>query len=111
MYLPFRVPLFLSLCEFKLPPEITWMIVFNAFLMYLYLVLAVLAVLLHRLSCSCGEPGLLLAAVLGLLIVVASLVAEHRLHDPWASVVVVQGLNSFGLQTLERRLNHWGAQA
>ena len=87
------------------------MIVFNAFLMYLYLVLAVLAVLLHRLSCSCGEPGLLLVAVLGLLIVVASLVAEHRLHDPWASVVVVQGLNSLGLQTLERRLNHWGAQA
>ena len=68
------------------------MIVCNAFLMYLFL--AVLAVLLYRLSCRCGEPGLLLAAVLGLLIVVASLVAERRLHDPWASVVVAQGLNS-----------------
>ena len=36
---------------------------------------------------SCGEPRLLFVAVCGLLIVVASLVAEHRLwahgHQKW----------------------------
>ena len=52
-----------------------------------------------------------MAAVLSLPIAVASLVVDLGLHDPWASVVVAQGLNSFGSQTLERRVGRWGAQA
>ena len=40
---------------------------------------------------SCGEQGLLFVAVRGLLIAVASLVAELRLAA-WASVVVARGL-------------------
>ena len=48
---------------------------------------------------SCGERGLLFVAVRGLLIAVASLVAEHRLrraglssYGMRASVVVARGL-------------------
>ena len=37
-------------------------------------------VAVHRLSSSCGERGLLFVAVRGLLIAVASLVAEHGLY-------------------------------
>ena len=48
--------------------------------------------LLCGLFSSCGECGLSLAAVHGLLIAVASLVAEHRLQGTWASVVVILGL-------------------
>ena len=39
-----------------------------------------------------------LVAVYGLLIVVASLVAEHRLQSTQASVIVVCGLSSCGFQ-------------
>ena len=45
---------------------------------------------------SCGEQGLLLVAVCGLLVAVASLVAEHGLESARASVVAVCGLNSCG---------------
>ena len=45
---------------------------------------------------SCGERGLLFVVVRGLLIVVASLVAEHALLGARASVVVACGLRSCG---------------
>ena len=41
---------------------------------------------------SCGERGLLFVAVCGLLILVASLVAEQGFQGAWASVVVAHGL-------------------
>ena len=41
---------------------------------------------------SCGEQGLLLSGSEGLLIVAASLVAEHRLEGVWPSVVTAPGL-------------------
>ena len=50
---------------------------------------------------SCGERGLLFVAVRGLLIAVASLVAEHR----------CTGFSSCGSWALERRLSSCGSQA
>ena len=47
----------------------------------------------------------------GLLIAVASLVAEHGALGAPASVVVVRGLSSCDLQALERRLSSCGARA
>ena len=48
--------------------------------LYLFLFLAVLGLRCYaRAFSSCGEQGLLFVAVCGLLIVVASLVAEHGL--------------------------------
>ena len=52
---------------------------------------------------SCGERELLFVAARGLLIGVASLVAEHRLS--------ARGLSSCGSQALERRLSSCGARA
>ena len=50
------------------------------FLIYFYLFLAVLGLCCSvQAFSSCGERGLLFVAVLGLLIAVASLVAEHGL--------------------------------
>ena len=46
-----------------------------------------------RFFSSCGERGLLFIAVHGLLIVVASLVAEHQALGAQASVVVAHGLS------------------
>ena len=60
---------------------------------------------------SCGEKGLLFVAVRGLLIAVASLVAEHKALGTQASVVVARGLSSCGLRAPERRLSSCGAQA
>ena len=60
---------------------------------------------------SCGERGLLFIVVCGLLIAVASLVAEHRPSSAWASVVVACGLSSCGSQALECRLGSCGALA
>ena len=61
---------------------------------------------------SCGERGLLLVAVCGPLIAVASLVAEHRqalgVHT---SLVVARRLRSCGTWALERRLSSCGARA
>ena len=48
-----------------------------------------------------GEQGLLFIAVLGLLIAVASLVAEHRLESTRASVVAARGLASCGSPALK----------
>ena len=66
---------------------------------------------LCRLPCSCGEHGRPLAAVLGLLVVVASLVSELRLWGVRASVVMALGLSSSSCQALEHRLNSCGAWA
>ena len=60
---------------------------------------------------SCGEQGLLFVAEHGLLIVVASLVVEHRLQAPRASVIVARELSSCGSRALERRLSSCGARA
>ena len=57
------------------------------------------------------RTGFLFIAVCGLLIVVASLVAEHGALGACASVVVARGLSSCGLQALEHRLSSCGAQA
>ena len=43
--------------------------------------------------------------VCGLLIVVVSLVAEHRLEGAWAAVFVARGLSSCGFWALEHRLS------
>ena len=52
----------------------------NKFILFIYLFLAALGLrCCARAFSSCGERGLLFVAVLGLLIVVASLVAEHGL--------------------------------
>ena len=48
--------------------------------LFIYLWLSWVFVAAHGLFSSCGEWGLLLVAVRGLLIAVASLVAEHRLQ-------------------------------
>ena len=63
---------------------------------YFYLFIYFLAVLGLRCCAqafsSCGEWGLLLVVVPGLLIVVASLVAEHGLWSMGASVDAAHGL-------------------
>ena len=64
-----------------------------------------------RLFSSCDKRGLLFVAVHRLLlIVVASLVVEHRLYAR-ASVVVARGHSSCGSRALEHRLSSCGAQA
>ena len=60
--------------------------------------------LLHRLF-SVVSMGCFLGAGHGLLIVMVSLVAEHRLQGMQASVVAAQGLNTCGSWALEHRLN------
>ena len=68
---------------------------------------------------SCGERELIFVAVRGLLIAVASLVAEHTGSrrvgfsscGAWASVVVARGLSSCGSWALEHGLSSCGAQA
>ena len=59
---------------------------------------------------SCSERGLLFVSVRGL-IVVASLVAEHRAPGAPTSVVVARGLSSCGSRALEHRLSSCGARA
>ena len=66
-------------------------LLFKGLFIYLWLRWAVIAVLGLL---SCGKRGLLFVAVLGLLIAVASLVAELRLWSRQASIVVVCGLSS-----------------
>ena len=46
-----------------------------------------------------------------LLIVVVSLVAEHRLWGSQASVLAALGLSSCGSHALEHRLSSWGTWA
>ena len=47
------------------------------YLLFIYLWLCWVFVAAHRFLSSCGEQGLIFVAVRGLLIAVASLVAEH----------------------------------
>ena len=68
--------------------------------------------------CCCVGSSLVVACrayslvvVLGLLIVVASLVAEHRLWGSWALVVVVYRLSSCSSWAREHRLSSCGTQA
>ena len=56
-------------------------------------------------SLASAGGGYSLVALLGLLIVVASLVAEHGLWCPLASAVAACGLSSCGFRALEHRLN------
>ena len=49
---------------------------------------------------SCGERVLLFVVVRRLLIVVASLVAEHGLYGAWASLAVAHGLQQLWLTGL-----------
>ena len=58
-----------------------------------------------------GEWGLLFIVMRGLLIAVASLVAQHVFLGVWASVVAARGLSSCGSQALERRLSSCGTSA
>ena len=52
---------------------------------------------MHGLFSGCSEQGLLFLVVCGLLIAVASLVAEHGLLGLQASVVVARGLQQLWL--------------
>ena len=80
------------------PPKLFSLSVFlKIILFYLFLAALGLRCCAQAFS-SCGEQGLLFVAVRGLLIVVASLVAEH-------------GLSSCGSQALERRLSSCGTWA
>ena len=56
----------------KISFDVTWPI-------YLFIFGYAVSLLLRRLFSSCNERGLLLAVVFGLLIAVASLVAQHGL--------------------------------
>ena len=79
--------------------------------LYIFNFLAVLGLrCCTRAFSSCGERGLLLAAMRGL-IAVASLCGRARALGTGASVVVARGLSSCGLWALERRLSSCGAQA
>ena len=68
------------------PPELEAWSLFFLFLAALGLLCCA------RAFSSCGEWRLLFVAVHGLLTVVASLVAEHRLYGAQASVAVARGL-------------------
>ena len=76
------------------------------FILFVYIWLHWVFDAAHALFSSCGEWGLLFVAVHGLLIAVASLVAEHK-----AAVVVARRLSSCGSWALEHRLSSCGAQA
>ena len=85
---------------------------FFFFLIYLFLFLAAL-----RLRCcsrafsSCSEQGLLFVAACGLLIAVASPIADRaQALGARASVVVSRGLSSCGFWALEHRLSSCGSR-
>ena len=60
---------------------------------------------------SCGEQGLLFIALHGLLVVVASLVAEHGLQVHGLQQLWHVSFSSCGSRALERRLSSCGARA
>ena len=60
---------------------------------------------------SCGERGLLLVVVRGLLILVGSLCHKAWALGRRASVVAAHGLSSGDSRALERRLSSCGARA
>ena len=67
--------------------------------------------LLHWLFSSCGERGLLLVSVLGLLIAVTSLVVDGGLQGALALVVEACGLSDCSSWALEHRLSNCGTRA
>ena len=71
---------------------------FFHFLMYSFTYFCGGSLLLRRLCSSSGEQELRFAAVHGLLIAVASLVAEHRRQGMRLSAVASRGLRSCGSQ-------------
>ena len=83
---------------------------FFFFYKFIYLFLAVLGLrFCVQAFPSCGERGLLFIAVRGLLIVVASLVVEHRLYTRRLLIVVASLVVEHRLYT--RRLSSCGSRA
>ena len=72
------VPLYVTHC-FSLAAFIFFNLFILLFYLFIYFWLPWVFVAAHRLFSCCSEWGLLFVAVCGLLIVVASLVAEHKL--------------------------------
>ena len=84
----------------------------SLFVFYLFSFLAAFGLrCCARAFTSCGERGLLLVVVHGLLIAVASLCCRAQALGVQASVVVARGLSSCGKRTLELRLSSCGARA
>ena len=100
-------------------PKFKKMYTIISFFFLIFLFLAVLSLrCCMRAFFSYGERGLLFVAVRGLLIVAASLVAEHGLQarglqQLWhaGSVIVARGLSNCGSQAPERRLSSCSARA
>ena len=107
---------FYSFQSIALPPP--WLNLFLGIVGFFFFLAALhLHCCVHVFS-SCSERGLLLVVVHGLLIAVASLVAEHRLQECGlhqlqhvGSVVVACRLSSCGSWALECRLSSCGPQA
>ena len=71
--------------------------------MYLFIFGCAGSLLLHRLPLVAVSTGYSLVTVCGLLIAVASPVAEHESSGPWASVIAARGLSSCGSWALEHK--------
>ena len=88
---------------------------FNGLLRFFLIIYFILAELgLHccaSLSLVADGGGCSLVAMRGLLIAVASLVAEHGLKDSQASAAAALGLSSCGSHALEHSFNSCGARA
>ena len=69
------------------------------------------SLLLRGLFSGCRKQGLLFVEVCGLLIAVASLVAEHGGWGERASGAEVHGLSNCGSRSLEHRLGNCGTWA
>ena len=72
-------------------------------ILFVYLLLAVLDL------CCCTDFSLV--AMLGLLIAVTSLIAEHRLEGEQASLAAAVGFSSCSSQALEHKLSSCGIWA
>ena len=92
-----------------------YFIFFNKFILFILFLAALGLRCCMQAFSSCSKQGLPFIAVRGLLIVVASLVAEHRLQarglqQLWhvGSVVVARGLQSAGSVVVAQALGHAG---
>ena len=85
---------------------------FSRFYLFYHLLLAVLGLCCSAgFSLVVGSKSYSLVKALGLLIAVASLIAEHGLWGAQASVVQASGLSSCGSRALEHRLSGCGPRA
>ena len=84
--------------------------IYLIYLIYLFLAALGLHCCTRAFSC-CSEWGLLLVAVRGLLIVVASLVVEHGLQVHGLQQLWHIGFSSCGSRALEHRLGSCGTRA